>query len=118
MLDLPTMTMFAPSILTPLLIKSWTTPWGGQGIDYIHRLLVIRTGKGNEVDMKFRDSYEIKWSYSNALDIKTKIDELKKIDIIDRNDIFTFPLIPDKTHYKGILLFANVTKFEALLRNI
>jgi len=88
-------------------------------IDYINRLFVLRDGKGTEHDVLFKSAYQLNWTvYPSSKDISKKIEEFSKIDKLGKKDIFTFPLVPKKEYFQGVLLFTNVSKFETLLRTI
>jgi hypothetical protein len=86
-------------------------------VDFINRQINLRTGRGNQINIPFSESYKI--SFPNSQNkLKQKIENLDDIDNARQNNIFTFPIQPNEKHYEGVLIFTNTSKFETLLKTI
>ena len=87
-------------------------------IDYINRFIVLRDGRGYEYDISFDSTFQLIWKYPGSNDVLSQLENFIKIDTLRKKDIFTFPLVPKKEDFQGVLLFTNVSRFETLLRTI
>ncbi len=86
-------------------------------IDYITRHLILQDGCGRRYDVDFAEAlYCCQWGYLNAKEIYETLKELEELHILEKKDVFKFPLNPFNHNYKGVMLFSNVSKFEELTK--
>jgi hypothetical protein len=88
------------------------------GLNFVSRIMIIKSGTGHEIEIPFADEYKISWRYPASNVLKMKIADFDKIAGASDNNLFSVPVSRKDDHHEGMVIFTNVTKFETLLRNL